>query len=118
MKITLQDLIIPISLQVFESQEETLLLGTDWFNKSKAKLDFANNTLYVKYLGKQVTINATHVSNNMPAQELEEFTDEDEWIDELEEIMKKFKPSVLMNMFLRMMIYFTILGLNITLLYI
>src|SRR5260364_235263 len=32
-KITIQDLIIPIRLQVIESQEETLLLGTDWFSK-------------------------------------------------------------------------------------
>src|SRR6185437_68222 len=39
-KITLQDIVIPIDLQVIESKDETLLLGTDWFNKSRANLDF------------------------------------------------------------------------------
>ena len=39
-KITIQDIIISINLQVIESMNETLLLGTDWFNKSRAKLDF------------------------------------------------------------------------------
>ncbi|CAG8763721.1 5250_t:CDS:1, partial [Ambispora leptoticha] len=67
-----------------ESQEETLLLGTDWFNKSRAKLDFDKSTLHVRYLGKQATINATHVSNGVIEQDFDEFTDEEEWIDELE----------------------------------
>ena len=40
LKISIQDLIIPIQLQVIESREETLLLGTDWFEKMKAKWDF------------------------------------------------------------------------------
>lgn len=60
------------------------MLGTDWFDKSRARLDFDKNTLNVKYLGKQVTVNATHVSKRDLPQELEEFTDEEDWIDELE----------------------------------
>ena len=44
-KIALQNIAIPINLQVIESSDETLLLGTDWFNKSRAKLDFCAHTL-------------------------------------------------------------------------
>ncbi|CAG8834092.1 25723_t:CDS:2, partial [Gigaspora margarita] len=79
--------------EIIESQEETLLLGTNWFDKSHAKLDFDKNTVSVWYLGKQVTVNTTHVSNNSLLQELEEFTDEEDWIDELEnnnEVQKVF----------------------------
>ena len=82
-KITIQDIIIPINLRVIESQEETILLGTDWFNKSRAKLDFENNTLNVRYLGKRATINATHTTNMNMGQIYDE--DKDEWIDELDE---------------------------------
>ena len=51
-KITLQNIVIPIDLQVIESKDETLLLGTDWFTKARANLDFDNYTLKIQYLGK------------------------------------------------------------------
>ena len=40
LKIFIQDMIVLIKLQVIESREETLLLGTDWFERMKAKWDF------------------------------------------------------------------------------
>ena len=82
-KIALQDIAIPINLQVIESSDETLLLGTDWFNKSWAKLDFGAHTLHIRYLGKQATINTTHVTTSRPTNISDEFED-DEWIEELE----------------------------------
>ena len=75
-KITIQDIIIPINLQVIESMDETLLFGTDWFNKSRAKLDFENNTLNIRYLGKMATTNAIHITNSYPV--LEEVDKNDE----------------------------------------
>ncbi|CAG8767717.1 29467_t:CDS:1, partial [Racocetra persica] len=38
---------------------------------------------------RQATINAIHVSNRVIEQELEEFTDKEEWIDELENDSKE-----------------------------
>jgi len=84
-KITLQNIAIPIDLQVIESKDETLLLGTDWFTKARANLDFDNYTLKIRYLEKWATIYTTHVSGEPVPEEFEEFTDEDEWIDEIED---------------------------------
>ncbi|CAG8816382.1 28459_t:CDS:2, partial [Gigaspora margarita] len=53
-------------------------------SKSCARLDFDKNTLNVQYLDKQIMVNATHISNKNLLQELEEFTNEEDWIDELE----------------------------------
>ncbi|CAG8623668.1 16156_t:CDS:2 [Cetraspora pellucida] len=39
-KIVIQDAMISSTLQVIESSDETLLLGTDWFQKAKARLHF------------------------------------------------------------------------------
>ena len=87
-KIALQNIAIPINLQVIESSDETLLLGTDWFNKSRAKLDFGAHTLHIRYLGKQATINTTHVTTSKPTEISDEFEDDD-WIDELEDKEKE-----------------------------
>ena len=77
-KITLQNIAISIALQVIKSKDETLLLGTDWFTKSKANLDFDNHTLKIRYLRKWVTIYTTYVNGELVPEEFEEFTDEKE----------------------------------------
>src|SRR5205807_1840938 len=77
-KITLQNIAIPIDLQVIKSKDETLLLETNWFTKSRANLDFDNYTLKIRYLGKRVTIYTTHISGKLVPKEFEEFTDEEE----------------------------------------
>jgi hypothetical protein len=86
-KITVNDIIIPVNLQVIDSRDETLLLRTDWFNKARAKLDFENSTLNVRYLGRTTTLNATHIGPTfMPIiEELEDNEDEDEWIEDEED---------------------------------
>jgi len=58
--------------------DETLLLGTNWFNKSRAKLDFENNTLNIRYLGKKATTNATHTTNFYPILEEVDENEEDQ----------------------------------------
>ncbi|CAG8641505.1 1147_t:CDS:2, partial [Cetraspora pellucida] len=40
LNIMIQNTIIPSTVQVIESSDETLLLGTDWFQKAKARLHF------------------------------------------------------------------------------
>lgn len=66
LKIFIQDLIIPIKLQVIESKEETLLLGTDWFEKMKAKWDFDARTLQIQHDGRILKIGTTHLSDVPP----------------------------------------------------
>jgi len=39
---------MPINLHVLESPEEDLLLGTEWFTKTKAKIDFEKKELTIK----------------------------------------------------------------------
>lgn len=43
--IEIQDKNIPIRLQVIDSKVETLLLGTEWFAKEKAKINFEKKIL-------------------------------------------------------------------------
>ena len=44
-KIIIQNISIPISLQVIESPNEILLLGTNWFTKTHASLDFGDQKI-------------------------------------------------------------------------
>ena len=60
LQIALQTLAVPITLQVIESSEDTLLLGTDWFHKTNANLNFGTNTIKLQYEDKVVTIPITH----------------------------------------------------------
>ncbi|CAG8697065.1 2782_t:CDS:2, partial [Cetraspora pellucida] len=52
-KLVIQGITIPTTLQVLESPEETLLLGTDWFQKVNARIHFDEQKLYLKYLDNQ-----------------------------------------------------------------
>jgi hypothetical protein len=81
-QICIQDLIIPIKLQVIESQEETLLLGIDWFQKTRAKWNFGSQTLQIQYDDKTVKIGTTHFIDEIPLS----ITDSENSNDELEEI--------------------------------
>ena len=83
-KIAVQDLLIPIHLQVMDSVDETLLLGTDWFNKTCATLSFDTQTLHLKYLRKTVEVQTTHVKGNeLP--NIYEQEDDDDLVDELQQ---------------------------------
>jgi hypothetical protein len=88
--IAIQDVSIPTELQVIESTEETLLLGTDWFTKTNAELSFGSNTVRLRYLNKSITVPITHYANEDPKciamEDQSNFIDEDdEWEEEYED---------------------------------
>jgi hypothetical protein len=65
-KTAIQHIAIPITLQVIESPNETLLLGTDWFSKTNAKLDFGNQQVILHYDNKTITVPVTQYANEEP----------------------------------------------------
>src|SRR5688572_10146102 len=62
--IGIQNLLVPMKLQVIESSEETLLLGTDFFEKTQAQWNFADKTLGLFYNGDQTIVQTTHTYND------------------------------------------------------
>src|SRR6185295_1031263 len=62
--IAIQNLLVPMKLQVIESPEETLLLGTDFFEKTQAQWDFADKTLKLLYNGDETVVQTTHTYND------------------------------------------------------
>src|SRR6185369_8610729 len=83
LRICIQDLIVPIKLQVIESREETLLLGTDWLQKMKANWDFDTQTLQIQHHGKITKIGTTHFSDETP-QYITDSEDSDDELDDIE----------------------------------
>src|ERR1041384_3154218 len=49
--IAIQNLLIPMRLQVIDSADETLLLGTDFFDKTEAQWDFRTSSINLTYNG-------------------------------------------------------------------
>ncbi|CAG8781668.1 772_t:CDS:1, partial [Acaulospora morrowiae] len=58
--ITIQGVTIPVKLRVIESRDETLLLGTDWFQKTKARIHFDEQKIFLRYQGKELEIPISH----------------------------------------------------------
>ena len=51
-----------MKLQVIDSTEDNLLLGTDWFDKTKAQWNFATKVLTIRYNNKEVQVGTTHTA--------------------------------------------------------
>ncbi|CAG8522358.1 5962_t:CDS:2, partial [Scutellospora calospora] len=97
LRITIQNTIIPSTVQVIESSDETLLLGTDWFQKVKARIHFDEQKLILKYQGRTIEVPISYTGNEALNQHnkennwdvesgdtFDEFTYEDEDLDEAE----------------------------------
>ena len=84
LNIFIQDLVIPIRLQVIESKEETLLLGTDWFEKMKAKWDFDKRSLQICHNNRYITIGTTYLADTPPPLPIEESDQEEQDFDDIE----------------------------------
>ena len=87
LKVFIQDMIVPVTLQIIESREETLLLGTDWLDYMKANWNFRDRTLQISYKGKTIVIGTTHHANippQLPTHDNNDYEDEDELLDEIE----------------------------------
>lgn len=74
--IAVEHLLIPMKLQVIESTEENLLLGTDFFEKTQASWSFRDNIIKLTYEDKEAAITTTHSDPLILSEELEE-SDED-----------------------------------------
>ena len=57
--IIIQGTLILITLEVIESINDTLLLGTDWCSMTNANIDFESQKLRLKYKGKRITVPIT-----------------------------------------------------------
>jgi len=89
LRISIQNMLVPVTLQVIESREETLLLETNWLHQMKAKWDFNSRQLQIQYQGRTIQIETTHFANTPPKSTINYDTeddgdDEDELIDEIE----------------------------------
>ena len=54
--LALHSLLIPTTFHVIESRNDTLLLGTDWFNKTRAILDFERQIVCLKFMNKEISV--------------------------------------------------------------
>ena len=86
--IAIQSLLVPTTFHVIDSRDETLLLGTDWFKRTRAVLDFNNKSVRLTFLAKTVTVPiAIHVGETLKYVGFEEDFDE----EELEEIFDEYE---------------------------
>src|SRR3954453_8888742 len=77
---------IPITLQVIESLDENLLLGTDWFKRTKAILNFDEKRVKFRYLTKSTSVPITFYDSSSVELDEESNTSMDELIDVIEDL--------------------------------
>ncbi|CAB5379958.1 unnamed protein product [Rhizophagus irregularis] len=86
--IVIQTLLIPTTFHVIDSKDETLLLGTDWFRRTRAVLDFNNKSVQLTFLAKTIlapiSIHIGEVPRYVSFQEEEIDNEIDEIFDEYE----------------------------------
>jgi len=85
-KIIIGSIRMPITLQVIESPDENLLLGTDWFKRTKAVLNFDERKLRFKYLTKAISVPITYYDNSSYELDEDPDTSMDELIDVIEDL--------------------------------
>ena len=88
--IAIKTLLVPMKLQVIESTEQNLLLGTDFFEKTQACWDFRNCSIKLRYEGQEIDVETNHADyiktdqNNDDEYETDEYEDDNEVQDDLE----------------------------------
>ncbi|RHZ89109.1 hypothetical protein Glove_19g437 [Diversispora epigaea] len=93
-EIVIQDLLVPMQLQVIESTEDNLLLGTDFFEKTQFHWNFKDCTLKLTYDNKETIVVTTHSDQLVPYVDSEEEYEEeiqDELEYELEEDLEELE---------------------------
>ena len=61
-----EDLIIPCTVEVLPSCPTHLIIGNNWLNRAKAKIDFNSSTLKVSYKNKKAEIEIFFLRKNTP----------------------------------------------------
>ena len=83
--IVVQGILIPITLQIIESTNDTLLLGTDWCRMTKANIDFESEEMQIKYRGRVTNVTISFESLKISIPKDYEYDDEiDEMLEEEE----------------------------------
>jgi hypothetical protein len=82
--VAIQTLLVPMKFQVIDSSENTLLLGTDFFEKTQAQWDFVNKTLRLTYNNEQTIVQTTHTHNDPLYLDSDEEKDDEKVQQELE----------------------------------
>ena len=85
-KMTIGSIRMPITLQVIESPDENLLLGTDWFKRTKAILNFDERKVKFRYLTKSASVPITFYDSSSVELDEESDTSMDELIDVIEDL--------------------------------
>jgi hypothetical protein len=91
----IEEIIIPVSLQVIDSTEDTLLLGNEWFSQVKAKINFEEEELRIKgrndeivkipiYYTKEDLEESTEEETSSEESDISEYITEEETDDEEE----------------------------------
>jgi len=80
-KLEIQEIEIPVTLQVIDATEETLLLGNEWFSQVKAKINFEEEELRIKGKNDEVVKIPIYYTKE-EIEELTEETSEESDIDE------------------------------------
>ena len=57
--LTILYLSISTTLQIINSKDDTLLLGTDWFTQTNAVLNFKTNKVHLQYSEQEVEVSIT-----------------------------------------------------------
>ena len=83
--LVIQGILASVTLQIIDSSNETLLLGTDWCLMTNAKVDFEYKELKINYKGKRAIaeISMEGIRKDIIPQDYEELDDEiDEMLEE------------------------------------
>ena len=83
---TIGSIWILITLQVIESLNKNLLLGTDWFKRTKAILNFDERKVKFRYLTKSASVPITFYDSSSVELDEESDTSMDELIDVIEDL--------------------------------
>ncbi|KAG1015607.1 hypothetical protein G6F26_013158 [Rhizopus arrhizus] len=68
-----EDLIIPCNLEVLPSCPSHLILGNNWLNRAKARIDFNSSSLKVKYKSQKAEIPIHFIRRNTPIPKVKAF---------------------------------------------
>ena len=71
-ELDIEDEIIPIIAQVIDSKEEDLILGNEFFAKTKGRIDFGTNTLTLRHRNKKIEVTLQYMKEREPEYEPEE----------------------------------------------
>ncbi|CAG8510750.1 31934_t:CDS:2 [Gigaspora margarita] len=86
------EVVVPTTLYVIESLDDTLLLETEWFQKTKARIHFDEQKLYLKYADRLAEIKISNSGNEdlKPRKDEDNYSEDRDTFDEFDYEEKEF----------------------------